>query len=33
MLDMNIGHNDKNFTSPTENKYFGNGILRLLGKN
>ena len=33
MLYMNMGHGDKVFTSPTQNKLFENGILWLLGKN
>ena len=33
MLYMNMGHGDKIFTSPTQNKLFENGILWLLGKN
>jgi len=33
MLYVNMGHGDKVFTSPTQNKLFENGILWLLGKN
>ena len=33
MLYMNMGHGDKVFTSPTQNKLFENGILWLLAKN
>jgi uncharacterized protein len=33
MLYMNMGHGDKIFTSPTQNRLFENGILWLLGKN
>lgn len=33
MLYMNMGHGDKVFTSPTQNKLFENGLLWLLGKN
>jgi type 1 glutamine amidotransferase len=33
MLYMNMGHGDKVFTSPTQNRLFENGILWLLGKN
>ena len=33
MLYMNMGHGDKVFTSPTQNKLFENGILWLLGRN
>ena len=33
MLYMNMGHGDKVFTSPTQNKLFENGILWLLGKD
>jgi uncharacterized protein len=33
MLYMNMGHGDKIFTSPTQNRLFEDGILWLLGKN
>ncbi len=33
MLYANMGHGDKIFTSPAQNKLFENGILWLLGKN
>jgi type 1 glutamine amidotransferase len=33
MLYANMGHGDKIFSSPTQNKLFENGILWLLGKN
>jgi len=33
MLYMNMGHGDRVFTSPVQNKLFENGILWLLGKN
>jgi len=33
MLYMNMGHGDKVFDSPTQNRLFENGILWLLGKN
>ena len=33
MLYMNMGHGEKIFTSPLQNKLFENGILWLLGKN
>ena len=33
MLYMNMGHGDKVFNSPTQNKLFENGILWLLGRN
>jgi type 1 glutamine amidotransferase len=32
MLYLNMGHGDKVFSSPTQNKLFENGILWLLGK-
>ena len=33
MLYMNMGHGDKVFSSPTQNKLFENGILWLLAKD
>jgi type 1 glutamine amidotransferase len=33
MLYMNMGHGEKVFTSPVQNRVFENGILWLLGKN
>jgi hypothetical protein len=32
MLYMNMGHGDKVFSSPTQNRPFENGILWLLGR-
>jgi hypothetical protein len=33
MLCANMGHGDRIFTNPAQNKFFENGILCLLGKN